>query len=145
MALDLGGLWDRRGAMRLDLLWPQDDARGGPAPRPPTGSTRSRVGSTLTADGVKQTAATPTGQCWCWCGGGEPTGNFFSPGHDATASRYLIALYESEPGARDGLANLLPSLGFDATIEGSIQQGYHTAEVMRNLDRRVSAPRKKCS
>lgn len=83
---------------------------------------------------MKKTMASPTGQCWCGCG--KSTGRFFCPGDDGKAEKYLIGYllrqlgYDSpqDPIAfhttargSDGIANLLASLGFDSTPQGSIQ------------------------
>ena len=82
----------------------------------------------------KRQQATQTGRCWCGCG--KPTGAFFSLGHDRRAEKYLIgyllrqlgydspkdpiAFYTTARG-NDGIANLLRSLGFDSTKQGSVQ------------------------
>ena len=69
---------------------------------------------------MTKTTATPTGQCWCGCGGATRLGRFSIPGHDQKARSYLEARYRSAQGG-DGLANLLASLGFDSTPQGNVQ------------------------
>lgn len=70
---------------------------------------------------MKQITATPTSQCWCGCGGTTSPGRFFiHPGHDQKARSALEAHYKTSRG-NDGLANLLASLGFDATPRGNVQ------------------------
>jgi hypothetical protein len=56
---------------------------------------------------TKKTPATPTGTCWCDCGGTPKPGSFFLPGHDKRADRYLAAIEGSQ-----SIADRLASRGF---------------------------------
>ncbi len=76
-------------------------------------------------DHLKITQATPTGNCWCGCGGQTEEARFFLRGHDAKALGYLYTLHLRGPFINDGLANLLLSLGYDdatKTLWGAMQR-----------------------
>ena len=48
--------------------------------------------------------AEPTGTCWCGCG--EPTNNYFHPGHDRKAEKALLEIVYGQRSIADMLAML---------------------------------------